>query len=71
LYARKLERVEFDAVDFCTGKATGEYTNDNFETIHCDNDSFNGGWTMIFDHADSAPTTGDVEARRPTQPFWY
>ncbi len=63
--------MEFDAVAFCSHKATGTYTNDNFETVECDNDSFNGGWTMIYDHTDPAPITGDVPAAIPNLPFWY
>ncbi len=27
---------------------TGSYVNDNWETIDCENDSWDGGWTKIF-----------------------
>jgi hypothetical protein len=48
LYGRHVTYEPFDAEAFCDGKATGTYLNANAESISCDNDSFNGGWTKIF-----------------------
>ena len=43
LYGRKIEHFHFEAGEFCAGKETGHYTNDQ-EDIYCDNDSMGGGW---------------------------
>ncbi len=48
LYGRRIENKPFDPVTFCEGKDTGSYVNDNWETIDCENDSWDGGWTKIF-----------------------
>lgn len=70
LYGRHVEHVAFDAVTFCDGKATGTYVNDNLETIGCENDSFEGGWTRIFQYSGDK-LYGDSGVIWGALPSWY
>ena len=48
VYCRKVSNVPFDGAAFCAGKDTGDYENENSETVSCNNDLVGGGWVKLF-----------------------
>jgi hypothetical protein len=71
MYCRNKVNEPFEAGDFCLDKETGSYENENGDTVICDNDLFNGGWTKVFHYQDTAATTGDMSPSKGNLPFWY
>ena len=71
LYCRQVSNEPFDGAAFCEGKDTGDYENDNQETVSCNNDLLGGNWVKLFDQLDEAAQTGDQAEARPSLPRWY
>jgi hypothetical protein len=71
MWGRRVEHHPFNAGKFCKGKPTGTYVNDNRQTVTCNNDDFDGGWTGIFTVYDQAESIGDRSNSMGELPLWY
>ena len=71
LYGRHVDPAPDLVGEFCEGKATGSYMTAQMVSVDCENDSFGGRWTKIFQVNQPEKVFGDTGVVSGDLPLWY